>query len=51
MDEDGALLQRQCSETGTGYLTLPVGSINVWNRVRIGLRAIHQVEEPAAIAA
>lgn len=50
-DEDYALLQSQFNETEIGYLTLLIGAINVWNRVQIGLCAIHQVEEPAAAVA
>jgi AhpD family alkylhydroperoxidase len=50
-DADYALLQSQFNETEIAYLTLLIGSINVWNRVQIGLRAVHPVEEPAAAAA
>lgn len=50
-DEDYALLQSQFSETEIAYLTILIGAINVWNRVQIGLRAVHPVEEPAAAAA
>jgi AhpD family alkylhydroperoxidase len=43
---DGAYeqLQSQFSETEIGYLTLQIGAINLWNRLQIGLRAIHPVE-------
>jgi AhpD family alkylhydroperoxidase len=50
-DEDYALLKSQFSDTEIANLTLLIGSINTWNRVQIGLRAIHPVEEPAAVAA
>lgn len=50
-DADYALLQGQFSETEIAHLTLLIGAINVWNRVQIGLRAVHPVEEPAAAAA
>jgi alkylhydroperoxidase family enzyme len=50
-DEDYALLKSQFDDTEIANLTLLIGSIDVWNRVQIGLRAIHPVEEPAAAAA
>jgi AhpD family alkylhydroperoxidase len=50
-DADYALLQSQFNETEIAYLTLLVGAINVWNRVQIGLRAVHPVEAQAAAAA
>lgn len=50
-DADYALLQSQFSETEIANLTILIGAINVWNRVQIGLRAVHPVEEPAAAAA
>ena len=50
-DEDYALLKSQFSDTEIAYLTLLIGTINLWNRVQIGLRAIHPVEEPVAVAA
>jgi AhpD family alkylhydroperoxidase len=50
-DADYALLQSQFSETEIAHLTLLIGAINGWNRVQIGLRAVHPVEEPAAAAA
>ena len=36
---------------GVSILTLLIGTINLWNRVQIGLRAVHPVEEPVAAAA
>jgi AhpD family alkylhydroperoxidase len=50
-DADYALLQSQFNETEIAYLTLLIGSINLWTRVQIGLRAAHPVEEPVAAAA
>jgi AhpD family alkylhydroperoxidase len=50
-DADYALLQSQFNETEIAYLTLLIGAINVWNRVQIGLRAVHPVEAQAAAAA
>jgi AhpD family alkylhydroperoxidase len=44
-DADYAMLQAQFNETEIGYLTLLIGSINLWNRVQIGLRAVHPVEQ------
>ena len=35
----------------TMFLTLLIGSINLWNRVQIGLRAVHPVDAPEAVAA
>ncbi|NIJ21645.1 AhpD family alkylhydroperoxidase [Sphingomonas naasensis] len=50
-DADYALLQSQFNETEIANLTLLIGAINLWNRVQIGLRAVHPVEAPAAAAA
>jgi AhpD family alkylhydroperoxidase len=50
-DADYALLKSQFSDTEIAYLTLLIGTINLWNRVQIGLRAVHPMEEPAAAAA
>lgn len=50
-DADYAMLQAQFNETEIAYLTLLIGSINLWNRVQIGLRWAHPVEAPAAAAA
>jgi len=50
-DADYAMLQAQFSETEIAWLTLSIGAINLWNRVQIGLRAVHPVEAPAAAAA
>ena len=50
-DADYELLTNQFSETEIGYLTLLVATINMWNRIQIGLRAVHPVETAAAAAA
>jgi AhpD family alkylhydroperoxidase len=50
-DADYELLQSQFDETEIAYLTLLVGAINLWNRVQIGLHAVHPAEERAAAAA
>jgi AhpD family alkylhydroperoxidase len=47
-------LQSQFNEQEIGYLTLQIGAINLWNRLQIGLRAIHAVDaddKPATQAA
>ncbi|WP_019833602.1 carboxymuconolactone decarboxylase family protein [Sphingomonas sp. PR090111-T3T-6A] len=47
-------LQRHFNETEIAYLTFQIGAINLWNRLQIGLRAIHGVDatdKPAAQAA
>ncbi len=40
-DADYDLLAQHFGETEIAYLTLLVGAINLWNRVQIGLRAVH----------
>ena len=50
-DDDYEQLKQHFNETEIAYLTVLIGAINVWNRVQIGLRAVHPVEEPAAAAA
>lgn len=49
-DEDYALLKSQFGETEIAWLTLAIAAINAWNRVQIGLRAVHP-ELPGAVAA
>ncbi|WIW44529.1 carboxymuconolactone decarboxylase family protein [Bradyrhizobium sp. 62B] len=44
-DSDYATLQRHFSDQEISYLTLMVGTINLWNRTQIGLRADHPVDE------
>lgn len=49
-DEDYEQLKLHFNETEIAYLTVLIGAINVWNRVQIGLRAIHPVEDAKAAA-
>ena len=49
-DEDYELLKAPFNETEIAYLTLAISAINVWNRVQIGLRAVHPVEDTKAAA-
>lgn len=49
-DEDYEQLKQHFNETEIAYLTVLIGAINVWNRVQIGLRAIHPVEDTKAAA-
>ncbi|HTU09970.1 MAG TPA: carboxymuconolactone decarboxylase family protein [Allosphingosinicella sp.] len=49
-DADYALLQSQFDDKEIAALTLLIGAINLWNRVQIGLRGVHPVEEQAAAA-
>jgi AhpD family alkylhydroperoxidase len=50
-DDDYSLLKSQFTDAEIGWLSLLIGSINLWNRLQIGLRAIHPVEEAAAATA
>jgi AhpD family alkylhydroperoxidase len=50
-DADYAQLQNEFNDTEIAYLTLLIGAINLWNRVQIGLRAVHPLDAPAAAAA
>ncbi len=50
-DEDFALLKSQFDDQEIAYLTLLIGAINLWNRVQVGLRAMHAADEPAVAAA
>ena len=50
-DTDYALLQSQFDDREIAALTMLIGAINLWNRVQIGLRAVHPVEESQAAAA
>lgn len=47
-DEDHALLAQHFSETEQVNLTLAIGAINLWNRLQVGFRVAHPVDEPAA---
>jgi AhpD family alkylhydroperoxidase len=49
-DEDYAALAAQFTETEQVNLTLQIGAINLWNRLQVGLRAVHDVD-PARGAA
>lgn len=49
-DDDYEQLKQHFNETEIAYLTVLIGAINVWNRVQIGLRAIHPVEDAKAAA-
>ncbi|MES2337118.1 MAG: carboxymuconolactone decarboxylase family protein [Pseudomonadota bacterium] len=40
-DEDYALVEAAFDEVERVNLTLAIGTINMWNRVQVGLRAIH----------
>jgi len=50
-DADYELLQSQFNETEIAYLTMLIAQINAWNRIQIGLRAVHPVEASQAAAA
>ena len=43
-DEDYALVEAAFDETERVNLTLAIGTINLWNRLQVGLRAIHPPE-------
>lgn len=43
-DADYAQLQDQFEDNEIATLTMLIGAINLWNRVQIGLRALHPVE-------
>lgn len=47
-DADYAPLESEFSQSEIGYLTLLIAAINAWNRIQIGLRAVHPVPTPAA---
>ncbi|QNQ09466.1 carboxymuconolactone decarboxylase family protein [Sphingomonas alpina] len=49
-DADYALVSAQFSEEEQVQLTLLIGSINLWNRLQIGLRAVHPVDAARAAA-
>jgi alkylhydroperoxidase family enzyme len=50
-DADYECLKEQFDEIEIANLTLVIGTINLWNRVQVGLRAVHPVEAHAAVAA
>ncbi|WP_421932193.1 carboxymuconolactone decarboxylase family protein [Phenylobacterium sp.] len=43
-DEDYEMLRAQFSEAEQVNLTLAIGAINLWNRLQVGLRAVHPVD-------
>ena len=47
-DADYAEAERRFSAEELVNLTLAIGAINVWNRLSIGFRTVHPVEEPAS---
>jgi AhpD family alkylhydroperoxidase len=49
-DADYEALKAQFSDAEQVQLTLLIGSINVWNRVNVGLRTPHPVEHARAAA-
>ncbi|KAB0264620.1 carboxymuconolactone decarboxylase family protein, partial [Microvirga brassicacearum] len=44
-DEDYERLKAQFTEAEQVNLTLAVGAINVWNRLQVGFRAAHPIDE------
>lgn len=50
-DEVFETLRSQFDDREIAYLTLAIGAINLWNRVQIGLRAVHPAERPSVAAA
>ena len=50
-DDDYALVEAAFDETERVNLTLAIGTINLWNRLQVGLRAIHPTEEAHEYAA
>jgi AhpD family alkylhydroperoxidase len=49
-DEDYALVERAFTESERVNLTLMIGAINLWNRLQVGLRAVHPVDNAHAAA-
>jgi AhpD family alkylhydroperoxidase len=49
-DADYEALKSQFSETEIVHLTLLIGAINLWNRLQVGLRALHPVDAPRVAA-
>ena len=50
VDADYERIKAHFDEKEIAFLTTAVAAINFWNRVQIGLRAIHPVEQAAAAA-
>jgi AhpD family alkylhydroperoxidase len=44
-DEDRDVLKREFTEPERVNLTLLTGAINLWNRLQVGLRAVHPVDK------
>lgn len=44
-DSDYELLKSEFTESDQVNLTMLIGAINVWNRLQVGFRALHPVEE------
>lgn len=44
-DSDYELLKREFNESEQVNLTMLIGAINVWNRLQVGFRALHPVDE------
>ncbi len=44
-DSDYELLKSEFTESEQVNLTMLIGSINVWNRLQVGFRALHPVED------
>jgi AhpD family alkylhydroperoxidase len=49
-DNDYELLKREFSESEQVNLTMLIGAINVWNRLQVGVRALHPMDEVHAAA-
>ena len=49
-DSDYELLKSEFTESEQVNLTMLIGSINVWNRLQIGFRALHPVDKADAAA-
>lgn len=47
-DADYVQLKAHFNEKEIAYLTTAIGAINFWNKVQVGLRAAHPVEQAAA---
>ena len=43
-DEDYKLLKAQFTDAEQASLTIVIGTINLWNRLQIGVRAVHPAE-------
>ncbi|NGX98030.1 MAG: carboxymuconolactone decarboxylase family protein [Candidatus Afipia apatlaquensis] len=44
-DSDYELLKSEFTETEQVSLTMLIGAINVWNRLQVGFRVLHRVDE------